>query len=69
MYQPSRMINTLDAEVKNQLFNGLTAIVGSMICAELCVKLCSNGSIPDGTKLALKPPLTPANAAAIPARG
>ena len=69
MYQPNATINKLDAEANAQLFNGLIVIAGLIICAALWVKLCSNGSIPDGIKLAPKPPLTPANAAAIPASG
>ena len=59
----------LEAEVKNQLHRGLTLRAGSRICAADWVKPWSRGSMPDGTKFALKPPDTPAKAAAIPASG
>ena len=42
---------------------------GSMICAPAIEMPCSIGSNAEGTKLAEKPPETPANAAAMPANG
>ena len=59
----------LEAEVKNQLHSGFTRMSGSMSWAAPCVKPCRSGSIPDGMKFALKPPETPAKAAAMPASG
>src|SRR5690606_37388038 len=68
-YQPTVTISKDEAEVKNQLFKGLSWISGSMIWAADWVKPCNSGSIPEGIKFALKPPDTPAKAAAIPAKG
>ena len=62
------MITADEESVKNQLFNGFSTILGSTICAAACEMPVSSGSSDDGTKFALKPPDTPANAAAMPAR-
>ncbi len=51
------------------MHSGLTVRSGSRICAADWVKPCSSGSMPEGMKLALNPPETPANAQAMPARG
>ena len=62
----SKMI-TEDRPVKKMFAN-----VNHAQDLELCSCLCETsqrGSIPEGIKLAEKPPDTPANAAAIPARG
>ena len=68
-YQPTPTTNKHEADVKNQLFNGLSVSSGSIICAAAWLIPCSNGSIIDGTKFALNPPDTPAKAQAIPAKG
>ena len=62
-------MSSVEAEVKNQLFKGFNSMPGSMICAPAWVMPCSIGSSAEGTKLALKPPDTPAKAAAMPASG
>ena len=67
--QPTTMISTDEERVKNQLFNGFTVTAGSSNCAAACEIPDKSGSSDEGTKLALKPPETPANAAAIPASG
>ncbi|MNC91640.1 hypothetical protein D3C83_79380 [compost metagenome] len=69
MNQPSRMMSTLEAPVKKMLHSGFTCRAGSRSCAAVWVKPWSRGSMPEGMKLAAKPPDTPANAQAMPARG
>jgi hypothetical protein len=69
MYQPTAMMKSVEAAVKYQLQSGFTMRAGAMICAADWVKPWSNGSSEDGRKFALKPPDTPANAAAMPATG
>jgi hypothetical protein len=63
------MISTLEMPVKYQFESGFTSRSGLMICAAACVRPERSGSRLDGTKFALNPPETPANAAAIPASG
>jgi hypothetical protein len=63
------MTSRLEAPVKNQLLSGFTSRSGAMICAAACVSPERSGSRLEGMKLALKPPDTPAKAAAIPASG
>ena len=68
-YQPTAITSSDDAAVNARLESGLTSRSGSRICAADCVNPCSSGSIPDGMKLAEKPPDTPAKAAEMPASG
>ena len=67
--QPMPMMRMLERLVNSQLHSGLTCTVGSMTLAAAWVMPWSRGSMPEGTKLALKPPETPAKAAAMPAMG
>ena len=68
-YQPTPTMRTEDRLVKSQLQSGLTRTSGSRIWAADWVKPWSSGSMPEGMKLAEKPPDTPAKAAAMPASG
>ncbi len=68
-HQPIPITNRLEIDMKNQLTSGLIAIDGSRTRAASSVIPASIGSIAEGMKLAEKPPDTPANAAAMPARG
>ena len=69
MNHPRSITSTVDALMKYQLASGLTVRCGSISCAAVCVNPWSSGSMPDGMKLALNPPETPAKAATIPAIG
>ena len=68
-YQPTAITRMEDSPVNRRLQSGLTRTSGSRIWAADWVKPWSSGSMPEGMKLAEKPPDTPAKAAPIPASG
>ncbi len=69
IHQLTRMMGMLAAAMNPQLQSGFTVREGSRICAAFWVNPWSNGSSPEGRKLAEKAPAMPVKAARMPATG